>query len=69
MHPGLPPYLPNLIQSLVQETGIAFPSSIFTSLLLCMVAGDNKHLILRTNREEDVEEVKALVVRVRKPLV
>ncbi|KAG8906723.1 hypothetical protein FRB99_006321 [Tulasnella sp. 403] len=63
MLPGLPPYLPNLIQSLAQDTGSSFPSSIFTSLLLCMVAG-NKHLILRTMREEDVEEVKALVVRV-----
>lgn len=62
MLPGSPRYLSNLIHSLVQDTGVAFPSSIFTSLLLCMVAG-HKHIILRT-REEDVGEVKALVVRV-----
>ena len=63
MLPGLPSYLPNLIQSLIQETGYSFPASLFTSLLLCMVAGDGKHLVLRT-REQDVEELKALVVRV-----
>ncbi|KAG8890451.1 hypothetical protein FRB98_008486 [Tulasnella sp. 332] len=62
MLPGSPRYLPSLIHSLVQDTGVLFPSSIFTSLLLCMVAG-HKHLILRTP-EEDVGEVKALVVRI-----
>ncbi|KAG8978576.1 hypothetical protein FRB94_013498 [Tulasnella sp. JGI-2019a] len=62
MLPGSPRYLQNLIHSLVQDTGVPFPSSIFTSLLLCMVAGQ-KHLILRTP-EDDVGEVKALVVRI-----
>lgn len=64
MLPGLPPYLPNVIQSLIQDTGEPIPPAIFTSLLLCMVAGNGKHLILRTTHEDDVEEIKALVVRV-----
>ncbi|KAG8935432.1 hypothetical protein FRC01_000039 [Tulasnella sp. 417] len=64
MLPGLPTYLPNVIQSLTQDTGEPIPPAIFTSLLLCMVAGNGKHLILRTTHEEDVEEIKALVVRV-----
>ncbi|KAG8960625.1 hypothetical protein FRC00_014535, partial [Tulasnella sp. 408] len=64
MLPGLPAYLPNAIQSLTQDTGEPIPPAIFTSLLLCMVAGNGKHLILRTTHEEDVEEIKALVVRV-----
>ncbi|KIO25348.1 hypothetical protein M407DRAFT_210729 [Tulasnella calospora MUT 4182] len=64
MLPGLPAYLPNVIQSLTQDTGEPIPPAIFTSLLLCMVAGNGKHLMLRTTHEEDVEEIKALVVRV-----